>query len=80
MSKIEKLIVRLKSDPTDFTWDVLVKVLTYYGYEELKKGKAGGSRRKFYNAQNQIISLHKPHPTDILKSYVIKEIINHLGL
>lgn len=80
MSKIEKLISRLKSDPTDFTWDELVKVLAYYGYEELKKGKTGGSRRKFCNTQNQIISLHKPHPSEILKSYAIKQIIDHLGL
>jgi predicted RNA binding protein YcfA (HicA-like mRNA interferase family) len=80
VSKIEKLISRLKSDSTDFTWDELVKVLTYYGYEEMKKGKTGGSRRKFCNKNGQIISLHKPHPSDILKSYVIKEIITHLNL
>jgi hypothetical protein len=80
VSKIEKLIFRLKSDPTDFTWDELVKVLTYYGYEEMKKGKTGGSRRKFCNIHGQIISLHKPHPSDILKPYIIKEIITHLNL
>ena len=80
MSKIDKLIARLKSDPVDFSWGELVKILEHYGYEELKTGKTSGSRRKFRNKQNQIISLHKSHPSDILKSYVIKQIINHLGL
>ncbi|MFK7050416.1 hypothetical protein [Flavobacterium columnare] len=49
MSKIEKLIERLKSKPKDFTWEEMLKVLKYYEYEELSKGKTGGARRKFVN-------------------------------
>lgn len=80
MSKIEKLITRLKSEPKDFTWDELTKVLAHFGYTEMKKGKTGGSRRKFVNQQNAIISLHKPHPGNILKTYAIKQIIEHLNI
>lgn len=80
MSKIEKLIAKLKSNPKDFTWDELKKVLAHFGYEEMKKGKSGGSRRKFVNSKNDVISLHKPHPQNTLKSYVIKQIIEHLNL
>ncbi|MDQ3108837.1 MAG: type II toxin-antitoxin system HicA family toxin [Bacteroidota bacterium] len=80
MSKVEKLVTRLKSYPTDFTWDELVKVLAHYGYIEMKKGKTGGSRRKFSDANQNIINLHKPHPGNILKGYVIKQIIEHLNL
>ncbi len=80
MSKIEKLIERLKSEPKDFTWDELTKVLAHFGYSEMKKGKTGGSRRKFIDINNNIISLHKPHPGNILKGYVIKQIIEHLNL
>ncbi len=69
MSKIEKLIERLLSNPKDFTWDEMLKVLTYHGYEEVSRGKTGGSRRKFINKHKQIISLHEPHPQKILKSY-----------
>lgn len=80
MSKIEKLIERLKSEPKNFTWDELTKVLTHFGYSEMKKGKTGGSRRKFTDINNNIISLHKPHPGNILKGYAIKQIIEHLNL
>lgn len=80
MSKIEKLIERLKSEPKDFTWDELTKVLAHFGYSEMKKGKTGGSRRKFIDTNNNIISLHKPHPGNILKGYAIKQIIEHLNL
>ena len=78
MSKTEKLLERLLSYPKDFTWDELVNVLAHYGYSELKKGKTGGSRRKFADANKNIISLHKPHPGNILKTYAMKEIIEHL--
>jgi hypothetical protein len=47
MSKNEKLVQRLLSLPKDFTWKELVKLLALFGYAELKKGKTGGSRRKF---------------------------------
>ena len=81
MGKIEKLIARLKSNPKDFTWDELKKVLSHYGYDEIKKkGKTAGSRRKFVNNKNDIISLHEPHPARIIKTYVVKQIIEHLNL
>jgi hypothetical protein len=78
LSKTEKLIERLLSHPKDFSWDELSKVLTHFGYEELKTGKTGGSRRKFSDNAKNIISLHKPHPGNILKAYAIKEVVEHL--
>lgn len=80
MSKIEKLIERLRSKPKNFTWEELKKVLKHYGYEEMSKGKTGGSRRKFVNQDNTIISLHEPHPQNILKSYQLTIVIEHLNL
>lgn len=80
MSKIEKLIERLRSRPKDFTWEELKKVLKHYGYEEMSKGKTGGSRRKFVNGSNTVISLHEPHPQNILKSYQLDIVIEHLNL
>ncbi|MGC4100779.1 type II toxin-antitoxin system HicA family toxin [Ferruginibacter sp.] len=80
MSQVQKLIERLLATPApaDFTWDELLKVLNYFGYTELKKGKTGGSRRKFADAGKNIISLHKPHPSAILKAYQLKDVIEHL--
>ena len=81
MGTIDKLIARLKSNPKDFTWDELKKVLSYHGYEEVKsKGKTGGSRRKFSNESGRLISLHEPHPEKTIKRYIIKQIVNHLNL
>ena len=78
MSKTEKLLQRLLSIPRDFTWEELVKLLAYFGYEEIKNGKTGGSRRKFADAQKRVISLHKPHPGNIVKEYAIHQVIEHL--
>ncbi|TDW96312.1 type II toxin-antitoxin system HicA family toxin [Dinghuibacter silviterrae] len=78
MSQAEKLVHRLLSLPKDFTWDELIKVLAYYGYVELKKGKTGGSRRKFVDGQKNVIILHKPHPGNIVKEYALKQVIEHL--
>ncbi|GAB2569725.1 type II toxin-antitoxin system HicA family toxin [Spirosoma areae] len=75
MSKKEKLIERFQTGPADFTWNELVRLLTYFGYEEISKGKTAGSRRAFVNPETkQIIRLHKPHPGTILKQYQVKEI------
>ena len=79
MAKIEKLIERLLSIPTDFTWDELIKILNYFGYQEIKTGKTGGSRRKFADSYDNMISMHKPHPKNIVKLYQLKEVIEHLN-
>ena len=79
MGKIDKLITKFRSDPKDFTWNEFKKVLSHFGYNELKKKeKTAGSRRKFTDKDNNIISLHEPHPKKILKRYAINEVIQHL--
>lgn len=78
MAKIEKLILKLSSTPLDFTWEELIKVLEHFGYTEMKKGKTGGSRRKFSNADKHIINLHKPHPHNILRHYQVKQVVEQL--
>ncbi len=79
MGKIEKLITRFKSNPKDLTWDELVKILAHFGFNEIsKKGKTGGSRVKFSNGNKDIINLHRPHPGNIVKQYVIEQIIEKL--
>jgi hypothetical protein len=75
LSKKDKLRERFLSIPKDFTWAELVTVLNSYGFIE-RKGL--GSRRKFINENNVIISLHEPHPQKIVKRYAIKEAIEAL--
>ncbi len=76
MSKIEKLIKRLLSNPKDFTFDELAKVLSYYGFEMSNKGKTSGSRIRFIDRENKTqYLLHKPHPKNIIKEKALKDII-----
>ncbi|MCE6990985.1 hypothetical protein LZG72_17885 [Dyadobacter sp. CY323] len=41
----------------------------------MSSGKTGGSRRKFVDSDQLILSLHKPHPRPVVKTYVIEQII-----
>jgi len=79
MSKKEKLKKRFLSKPRDFTYDELVTLLTALGYEESNKGKTSGSRVSFiHKVTKHIISLHKPHPSNILKAYQVSQLIDEL--
>jgi len=78
MSRQEKLVSRLLSVPKDFTWEELIKVLNSFGFGEVKSGKTGGSRRRFADQKKNIITLHKPHPANIVKGYAIREVIAEL--
>jgi hypothetical protein len=75
LSKKDKLINRLLSRPTDFTFDELTTLLGAFGYHIATAGKTGGSRVAFVNGNNDYIRLHKPHPRSILKLYQVDDII-----
>jgi predicted RNA binding protein YcfA (HicA-like mRNA interferase family) len=77
MSKKKKLLNRFLSIPSDLSWNELVSVLQYLGYDQVGNGMTGGSRRRFINQQGKLILLHEPHPKRIVKKYVIRLIISH---
>lgn len=79
MTRKDKLIQRLKSKPKDFTWNETTSLLTGLGFVEVKTGKTGGSRRRFIGLNNVVITLHKPHPGNILKRYQVEQIIEILS-
>jgi hypothetical protein len=74
----EKLIERLKRLPRDFTWQELTTLLKSLDYAEAKQGKTGGSRRRFVHESKPPITLHKPHPSSIVKFYAVKEVLKFL--
>lgn len=80
MSKKEKLILRFLSMPVDFHYDEMLRLLGYFGFVEIKKGKTSGSRVKFINEEGIPIYMHKPHPTGIMKRYQLKQIKEILDL
>ena len=79
MTRKEKLIKRLKSKPKDFTWDETKSLLIGLGFTEVKTGKTGGSRKRFINSSNVVVTLHRPHPRNILKRYQIEQLIELLS-
>jgi hypothetical protein len=74
VTRRDKLVARFKGKPRDFTWDEFVRLLVTLGYQEAKAGKTGGSRRRFIHASAPVIALHKPHPGNIVKAYVIEAV------
>ncbi len=79
MSRIEKLKSRLKENPKNFTYWELKKLLESLGFYEYNKGKTSGSRVMFINIDNNSkIELHKPHPDNTVKPYIIKNVIQKL--
>lgn len=80
MSKKDKLLKRFVSLPNDFHYDEMAKLLGYYQFFEVKKGKTSGSRVKFQNQDGIPIIMHKPHPSGIMKKYQLKQVKEILGL
>jgi hypothetical protein len=60
ISKKEKLIARFLTMPSDFHYDEMVKLLGFFDFEEVKKGKTSGSRVKFISAKGVPIMLQNP--------------------
>jgi hypothetical protein len=78
MSKQNKLIARFLEIPPkkDLTFKELNSLLTSLNFEKIE---GAGSAVKFFNKEkNLLINLHKPHPSDILKVYLVKQIQNKL--
>ncbi|MCL2027504.1 MAG: type II toxin-antitoxin system HicA family toxin [Bacteroidales bacterium] len=77
MSTKEKLIERFKKQPKDFTWNELVRLFGFFGFVADNKGKTSGSGIVFKDGIVKY-EIHKPHPTKILKRYMMKSILNFL--
>lgn len=75
MSRRDKLIACFKGRPKDFTWEELVRLLEGLDYREAKVGKTGGSRRRFVHPTAPVIALHRPHPGNLVKTYVIDDVL-----
>ena len=79
MSKFEKLLKRLLTVPSDFTYSEAKAIAQQLGYEEKQKGRTSGSRVLLYRESDERkIMLHKPHPGDIMKLYSVRDFIDAL--
>lgn len=74
MSKKDKLMKKFLIIPPlkNLTFSELETLLCSCGF---KKIEGYGSAVKFYNSNKDImINLHKPHPSNVLKVYLVKQI------
>ena len=78
MSSFEKLQTRFLSNPKDFSYDELKRLLSGFGYKEQQRS---GSRVVFKNERlHHSIKLHKPHSGNILKRYQANIILKELKI
>jgi hypothetical protein len=78
MSKRDKLIARFKRLLRNFTWHELVQLLRYFDYIADQKGKTSGSRIQLTRDNYPPIDLHKPHPDNVVKRYVMRWLCDFL--
>lgn len=79
MNKRDKLIKRFRTLPKDFTFEEVETLFLGCGFELANKGATSGSRVKFYNESDQkAYIMHKPHPSNIIKGYMMRDILNFL--
>ena len=78
MSKKDKILTKFLENPPrrDLTFKELTTLLLSLDFEKIE---GAGSAVKFYNKEKDLlINLHKPHPSDILKVYLVKQIQSKL--
>ncbi len=76
MGKKDKLLLRFKAQPSDFTWAELCSLLKGLGFEVIS---GSGSRYKFFRTGTGcVISIHKPHPGNVIKRYVMRDVLEKL--
>lgn len=72
MSKLNKFLKKLQNHHSKWIWNDLVSLLKLLCY---KQTEGSGSRVKFDNGNPlDLINLHKPHPGNDVKTYVIRQV------
>lgn len=76
MNKKDKLLERFCRMPKDFTFDEIETLFRDKGFHISNKGTTSGSRIEFRNEEKGLsYIMHKPHPSNIIKGYVMKQVM-----
>ena len=78
MGQKEKLLLRLKSRPKDFTFSEAETLLGFLGFSRDDKGRTSGSRVMFFHPDHPPVMLHRPHPRKELLAYQVHQLIDYL--
>lgn len=69
MARKDKLLDKLTNPQSSMTWDELVSLMNWYGFE-LLMAKRGSARKFYHREKDQFVRLHEPHPSKEIKTYV----------
>ena len=76
MTKRNKVVARLLTRPSDFSWSELVQVMDTLGFD---LRTSVGSGRKFIHRQSRETHfIPEPHPSKILKRYQVRDLLSFL--
>lgn len=79
MNKKDKLLQRFSNLPRDFTFEEMTSLFSQCGFHIDNKGATSGSRVEFINdIDKRSYIMHKPHPNNIIKGYVMKQVQKYL--
>lgn len=74
MSRVEKLVEKMKNQPHNIRYQEIVKVLEFHGYQLVR---TNGSHRHFRNSNGSLITLKEDKPT-VRRAYV-EDVLNRIG-
>lgn len=74
---MSKKINKLLKKPKNFTFEEMVSLLSYLGYD-LKQSGTGSGVKFIKIDSSEVINFHKPHPNGILKKYILEQVIEKL--
>ena len=78
MARTDKLKDEFIQATDTFSWKRFATLMTRLGYEEMKPGKASGSRRKFLNrATGHKVTADEPHD-GVMRRGMIKRLKDNL--
>ena len=78
MSTKEKLKKRFIQMPKDFTFNEMCALLEGLGYSLDTKGTTSGSRIRFRKSAGVYIDIHRPHPDNTMRDWMMKAVYEHL--
>lgn len=73
------MLQRFRHLPRDFTFQEMTSLFGQFGFHQENMGVTSGSRIIFVNDGNgDRYIMHKPHPSSIVKGYVMRQVFNYL--
>ena len=79
MNKKEKLVKRFRTLPKDFTFEEVEALFWWLWFHVGEQRFHVRLTRKVLNKKDQnTYIMHKPHPNNIIKGYMLRDILNYL--